>query len=422
MAYSPPLLLLTTGLLAALCASFGQTQGATTPDAHWRFVLESPGGELPFGVTLRTVRVQNIEHLEAFIHNGEERIELGPAECKGNAIRLRLAPYDSTLVATIAEDGKTLEGTWSKSLGGERVAQLPLRGTLGASPRFALKPTNDAQRARLDGTWSVKFASDEDLALGHFTSFADGRAVGTFETTLGDYRFLAGTFDGQQLKLSCFDGGHAFLFHATLDEEGTLNGDFWSRDSWHDTWTAQLDPDAKLSDAFGITTWREDASLRELVFPDVNGTPHSLGDSSFDGRARIISLFGTWCPNCNDEAKFLGELAERYGPRGLSIVGLAFELDNDFERSCQQVERFRERHGVHYPILIAGEADKQVASTKFPALDRVRAYPTAIFLDANNKVRAVHTGFSGPATGAAHDRMRERYETLLETILAETKE
>ncbi len=178
------------------------------------------------------------------------------------------------------------------------------------------------------------------------------------------------------------------------------------------------------------TIWALGASARErasalnslqapdFTLPDLDGKPHSLADTSYKGRARIISLFGTWCPNCNDEAKFLAELDERYGPRGLSIVGLAFELDTDFERSCRQVRRFQELHGIHYPILIAGESNKLKASKAFPALDRVRAYPTAIFLDANNKVRAVHTGFSGPATGPAHDHMRERYEALLETLLA----
>ncbi|MFT7484726.1 MAG: thiol-disulfide isomerase/thioredoxin, partial [Candidatus Paceibacteria bacterium] len=265
-----------------------------------------------------------------------------------------------------------------------------------------------------------KFESDTELALGHFVADEDGSARGTFETTLGDYRYLAGTFDGEHLQLSCFDGGHAFLFKAELDAGGELKGDFWSRDSWHDGWTARRDPTAKLSDSFGLSAWNSEVALSSLVFPDLQGTPRSLADKAFAGKARIITLFGSWCPNCNDEARFLGELAKQYGPRGLSILGIAFELDTDFARSARQVQRFQERHGVKYPVLIAGESNKQTASKAFPALDRVRAYPTAIILDRNNKVRAVHTGFSGPATAAAHGHMRERYEALLEELLGES--
>jgi thiol-disulfide isomerase/thioredoxin len=54
----------------------------------------------------------------------------------------------------------------------------------------------------------------------------------------------------------------------------------------------------------------------------------------------LISLFGTWCPNCNDEAVYLAELAKRYGERGLSILGVAFELTDDLERSVDMVGRY----------------------------------------------------------------------------------
>ena len=82
---------------------------------------------------------------------------------------------------------------------------------------------------------------------------------------------------------------------------------------------------------------------------------------------------------------------------------------------------FAAKHGATYPMLVAGLADKQKASAAFPALDRIRSYPTAIFLDAQGKVRAVHSGFSGPATGAAYDELRAEYERLIEELLAEAE-
>ena len=47
----------------------------------------------------------------------------------------------------------------------------------------------------------------------------DGDVVtGTFRTKTGDYRYLEGVMDGNRLKLSTFDGAHAFLFTATVSD------------------------------------------------------------------------------------------------------------------------------------------------------------------------------------------------------------
>ncbi|MDA1266831.1 MAG: TlpA disulfide reductase family protein, partial [Planctomycetota bacterium] len=247
---------------------------------------------------------------------------------------------------------------------------------------------------------------------------ADGHLEATFLTTLGDYRYLEGVSDGNGLSLSGFDGAHAFLFHATREPDGSLKGDFWSRDSWHETWTAVKDPEAALPDPFGLTTWTGALPLGELSFPDVTGKVRALDDAAFDGKVRLLVIFGTWCPNCYDQTKYLKELDERYGAKGLSILGLAFEFGDDLARQTEVVRRYSGYHELAYPILIAGTSDKQKASEAFPLLDRVRSYPTVVFLDAKGEVIAVNTGFSGPATGAAHQRLRSRFESIIEAGLA----
>ena len=135
----------------------------------------------------------------------------------------------------------------------------------------------------------------------------------------------------------------------------------------------------------------------------------------------MLVIFGSWCPNCNDATRLLVELDRKYRDRGLSIVGLAFEMTCELERDARQVRRYAEHHGIDYPLLAAGVSDKAEASKTLPLLDRIRSYPTTIFLHGDGRVRAVHQGYTGPATGAANDRLRADFRELIEELLAESE-
>ena len=181
------------------------------------------------------------------------------------------------------------------------------------------------------GRWAVKFSSSEDPAVAVFEQLpGTNRVKGTFLTTTGDYRYLDGSVSNRVLSLSCFDGAHAFLFRARLTENGEIEGEFWSSNTWHETWKANRDPSAKLTEAFAQTKIAGKGKLSDLMFPDLTGTPRRLDDPMFAGKARIIYVFGSWCPNCHDAAVYFSELHKRYGNQGLSILGLAFELTGEF--------------------------------------------------------------------------------------------
>jgi thiol-disulfide isomerase/thioredoxin len=379
----------------------------------YRVWLDSPGGELPFRLEVRV----DDSGPEAWIVNGPERIAVPEVSYAQGKLVLSMPHYDSRVVLAAAAGGSRLDGEWTKRSGPDTWSRLPAHASLGDATRFAPLVASGTDGTSITGRWAVRFSSDEQPAVAIFDGATDGTVVGTFLTTTGDYRYLAGSFEGGRLRLSCFDGAHAFLFDARLGDDGVLAGNFWSRDTWHETWTATRDPEAALPDAFGLTRWTGAAPLDDLVFPDLDGNPRSLADPEFDGQARILEIFGTWCPNCNDASALTVELYERYRDRGLSVVGLAFEISGDLERDSEQVRIYAERHGIDYPILIAGLHDKAEASWAFPVLDRVRAYPTFVFMDRSGEVRAIYTGFSGPATGEAHTRLREQFDTLIENLL-----
>jgi thiol-disulfide isomerase/thioredoxin len=414
-------LVLALALLAA--AAPAQESAPATPALRpgiWRAWLDSPGGELPFQLELWPAE----DALRAVIHNGDERVPFPVAELDGDMVTLAMPHYDSTITETLDPSGKHLEGEWVKrNSGPDSWTRMSFHATFcdlwTSQCRFA--PEEAVFTTRPSGRWSVRFEGSDDPAVAVFENAeGDGPLLwtGTFLTTLGDYRYLAGNVVGDRLQLSCFDGAHAFLFRARVQADH-LEGDFWSRDSSHETWTAVRDPDAELPDAFELTRWNEEVPLESLAFPDLEGVERSLGDEAFAGQARIVQLFGSWCPNCNDEAPYLAELDRRYRERGLRIVGLAFEHTGDAARDTEQLRRYAARHELDYPLLLAGTSDKAEASKRFPLVDRVRAYPTTLFLDAQGRVRAIHTGFAGPATGEAHARLRRDFERMIEQLLDE---
>jgi len=409
-------------LMVLVCTGLPPNAPTASVVTRHRMVLESPGGELP--VTLEVHHGD--QRAAAWIINGRERVDvnLKIAEYDAKHINLRFDHYDAAVETKWDETAGAFVGHWKKRTGADTWAQLPCRIEPASQrpPRFepVVNPSKLGGKT-VAGKWRVKFEKSDDPAVGVFDQEADGAVNGTFLTTTGDYRFLAGDFDEKRLRLSSFDGAHAFLFVATLDDSAQLSGDFWSRDVWHETWSAKRDDTAALPDALSQTKSADRIDLSSVQFPDVMGEMRNLADRRFAGKARIIEIFGSWCPNCHDASRYLAELNSRYRDRGLSIVGLAFEVTGDFERDAMQVRRYAQRCGVNYPLLIAGVNEKSEAVKAVPWLEQIRAYPTTIFVDAEGNIRAVHTGFSGPATGEAYNELRHKFESLIESMLDNVK-
>ena len=60
-------------------------------------------------------------------------------------------------------------------------------------------------------------------ALAEFEQTGD-KLTGSFITPSGDYRFLEGIVTGDSLKLSTFDGSHAYTFYAKIASAQKITG------------------------------------------------------------------------------------------------------------------------------------------------------------------------------------------------------
>jgi thiol-disulfide isomerase/thioredoxin len=406
-------------------APAGPTDGEARPavEGTWRATLATAGGELPFTLVLE--RRDDSNSLGGFVSNGPERIEASRVEQRGRELVIGFDVYDSEIRAEL--DADALTGRWIHTMpkGPETMAFAARRGD---ERRFVgeLEPPAHAVPASLDGDWSAVFTFEGGPGLpAHGVLASKGERVdATFLTETGDFRHLEGRYEHGRLELSCFDGAHAFLLRADVDASGALEGEMWAMAEMHAKWRATkmaAGAPSPLADPTAIVGLSPAAKGGRLAFafPDLQGDLVAHDDPRFVGKVVVVDVFGTWCPNCNDQAPLLARWHRQYGPRGLEIVGLAFEMTGEPERDRAIVTRYAEHHGLEFPLLLAGTSDKQDAAAALPGLERIVAYPTTILVGRDGKVRRVYTGFSGPATGEHHTALVATMERELEALLGE---
>ncbi|WOI23861.1 peroxiredoxin family protein [Nonlabens ulvanivorans] len=377
----------------------------------WRLTLDLGNAkELP-------VLIEVTEESQIILINDKERIKVEDISIKGDSITFQ-PPIFEGIFKGVFVDEITIKGDFIKpSL--DRV--VPFTMQYGDQHRFQVgtkEPTTN-----ITGKWETVFSPDSDedryIALGIFNQYGQ-HVTGTFRTTTGDYRYLDGVIEGDQLKLSTFDGAHAFLFEATVTDS-TLYGIFYSGNHWQEPFTAQLNNTYELPDAKELTFLKEGYEQLDFSFKDSDGTSISLSDSQFENKVVLVQLLGSWCPNCMEETQFYVDYLKTNPDTDVQIIGLAFEYARTEEKAFQSIERMKKQLEIPYPVLLAqyGNVDKKVAQEKLPMLNHVLSYPTTIYIDKNGKVRRIHTGFNGKATGDSYLKFKDDFYLYLDSLSAE---
>ncbi|WNJ16677.1 TlpA disulfide reductase family protein [Pontibacter sp. G13] len=406
-------LLMAVLMLAGCQSSAPETKLET---GHWRLAMElAPGVELPVDLELTS----QAEGYQAAFINGEERIEADQVRLVGDSIYIDMSVFDAQFAGKIIRPGE-IAGDWINFVKSADY-RIPFVALAGDHPRFPAESSPESVELsdRYAVTFSPENPEDSYPAIGVFQR--NGQIVqGTFLTETGDYRYLAGVLDGDELKLSCFDGAHAFLFEAQVQPDGSLTGSFRSGSHWEEPWEGHPDPDVALREPDQLTFLKEGYEGVDFRFTNLEGDTISLSDSRYQGKVVIVQILGSWCPNCMDETRLFAKWYDRYEQQGLEIVGLAFERAKDQAQAVKRVSKMKEALGVNYEILIASlTTNKQEAARALPMLNHILSYPTSIYLDREGRVRKIHTGFYGPGTGAPYDQFVEEYSRFLEKLLAE---
>ena len=105
--------------------------------------------------------------------------------------------------------------------------------------------------------------------------------------------------------------------------------------------------------SFAIDT-PADVSGIDFELPDVAGVMRS--SSEWDGKARMLNFWATWCAPCRREIPLLMKTQEENENNNVQIIGIAVDFP-------EQVAAYAEETGFNYPILVGQEDAMAIAET-----------------------------------------------------------
>ncbi len=374
-------------------------------------------GQLPF---VFEVIYENENDFYIDIINGEERmrvddIKFGRDRTTGDdTLLIEIPYYDSYIRAKYKAN--VVQGVFVAK--NRKNYSIPLIAKHGKDYRFTTLKKEPA--LDLSGKWESTFelgTKDEYKAIGEFKQKGNN-LTGTFMTETGDYRFLEGTVQGNKFWLSCFDGSHLFLFEGKINEDETLIGTFKSGKHYTTSWSAKKNENFELGSPEDLTFLKEGYDSFDFTFENEKGETISINDEKYKGKVKLVQILGTWCPNCRDETRFLVDYLKNNNSEELEVIALAFEKHREEPRAKKAIKTYKEKFEIKYEMLLAGYSNKTEAGEKLPMLNEIISYPTLLFIDKNNKVRKIHTGFAGPAT-SKYDSFTKEFKSFVAELIKE---
>ena len=377
---------------------------ADAPAGPWRAVLDLAGGQLRFELQIERTG----SAWRGRLCNGTECQPID-VRLQGDSVVLDISDYAANITAS--QHGDSLVGAYH-NLGNRGPRTIPFRAVRGRWP-VASAPRS------LVGRWDATFFQDFGTSPRVF-EFRNGPAgfEGTIISNTGDYGHFSGFAAADSFAMAHFDGSFVYLLTGKLEGD-TLRGIFHAGARTQTRWMAVRSTGTPHLKSPNEVTGSDTTQPFRFAFPDLEGRVVRRDDPRFKGKVVLVDIFGSWCPTCHQAAPELVRLYRRYHGRGLEIVGLAYEVTGDTAVDARQVRRYRDKFRIPFPLLLAGINDTDAAAATLPQLRGFTSFPTTIFLGRDGRVRRIHAGFYGPATGAQHTRLIREFNGEIERLLAE---
>ncbi len=340
--------------------------------------------------------------------NGDERVRSTGGSFEDGVLTLRFDHYATKLEAKLENGG--LVGTY-----GKKSRSYPL-----AAERFAPEPAGDAAVPSIAGLWAIGVKSPKGESAWQFIVRQSGAQVSAAILRVdGDTGELSGQYRNGKFVLSHFSGARPSLLEIQVTADGKLD----ILQNGKKRLTAVRSAEARSlglpepTDPSRYTSVKDPSAPFHFIGTDLDGKVVSDADPRFQGKVVIVSVSGSWCPNCHDEAPFLAELYRRFQGQGLEIVTLSFE-DSDQLKNPERLRAFVKQYGIRHTVLVGGVPDE--VHEKLPQAVNLNTWPATFFLGRDGRVRSVHAGFASRAAGEAHRVLKEEVTRTVEGLLSES--
>lgn len=110
----------------------------------------------------------------------------------------------------------------------------------------------------------------------------------------------------------------------------------------------------------------------DFALKDLDGKQVKLSD--FKDKVVILDFWATWCPPCRNEIPHFIELQQKYGSKGLTVVGVSVD-----QGGAKVVKPFAAAWKINYPMLLA---DDRVGE----AYGGIRYLPTTFIIDRGGQI------------------------------------
>ncbi|MDU1905122.1 MAG: TlpA disulfide reductase family protein [Dysgonomonas sp.] len=341
--------------------------------------------------------------------NGEERIPLEGVKYKEDSVLIPIQMYDTELRGIL--QGDSLKGTF-KRLFSDNDPGIPFKAVYGHLPRFQY---DGFSSDTIKGKWDIQFISGNDVKnnVGIFEQKGD-IVTGSILTTTGDLRYLEGGIDKDGFRLSAFAGLSPYLIQGRFVDKDRFEGEFITARGVQKIEGNRNDR-ATLVDPYSLTKLNKGYKSLGFSLKNMEGKAVSLNDPRYKDKVVIVSILGSWCPNCLDEMAFLAPWYDQNRRRGVEVVGIAFERKNDPEYVNRVLSNLIKKYDPKYEILFGGKLGDE--TKVLPEIDGLKSYPTTIFIDKKGVIRKIHTGFNGPATGLFYEEFKTEFNKLVDGLL-----
>ncbi|QOY89395.1 peroxiredoxin family protein [Paludibaculum fermentans] len=422
-------LALTASLALGLTAS-----AADNLEGRWAATLKSASGvEIPFRLDI----TRQGDQVVGTLYNGRDPKTTSSASIHDGKVELNFEHYLTSIQADVKDgelDGRIISlrkaTTAAGPQGNQQYAGTENRNN---APRNAPTPFHAkryvAQAAKaagevpqIGGVWEVAQETPKGEKAWRLVVEQNGAEIlATVLRIDGDAGGLTGEYQDGKFVASHYDGARPGLVVLTPQPDGSLNVKLNAVPRVVEL-TAFRPEIARAkglpepSNFLTHTTVRDPNEVFTYSFPDVNGKIISNEDPIVKNKVVIAVVTGTWCPNCHDEAQYLVQLQKKYADRGVQIIALDFE-EEDQLKSLTRVKSFIAKYGVPYPYLIAGTPAEMW--DKVPQAVNLNTWPATFFIGKDGKVKAVHSGFAAPASGPYHIALKEEFTSILEKLIKE---